>query len=111
MQVAKRYMDEIVKSAGWPAWAKYGAAVPRSFQNYLETVYLVQNNSITNNYYCDMHPGPFCIGYDPNNCLVQQMNHSTYNKSQNGCCCSRDLSMRAFNGSCPAAVETCHAKD
>jgi polygalacturonase len=39
--------------------------------------------------------------------LVQQMNHTQYNKSQNGCCCSRDRSMRAFNGTCPAAATTC----
>ena len=53
---AQRSLHELLKIATWPAWRKYGAVPPASFEDYLHRIYLVQNNSIAHNSYCNMHP-------------------------------------------------------
>ena len=104
LSVATRAFQEIKVSAGWPAWAKYGVVAPKDFQDYLRTVYLVQNNSVVDNSYCNMHPGPFCVSYDVKRCLTDQMNWTAFDKTKNGCCCDGALAC-AFT--CPADAKRC----
>lgn len=104
LSVATRAFQEIRTSAEWPAWAKYGVVAPTGFQGYLRTVYLVQNNSVVDNSYCNMHPGPFCVSYDVRRCLTDQMNWTTFDNKKNGCCCD---SPQASAFACPADAKRC----
>jgi hypothetical protein len=106
MWVAQRAFNEIRVSASWPAWiTHYGGEAPQNFQQYLNTIYLVQNNSMIDNTYCNMHPGPFCVSYDVKRCLTNQMNWTVYDKTKNGCCC--DNAVVAKNFSCPQDAKRC----
>ena len=84
---------------------RYGGTAPQTFQEYLDTIYLVQNNSIVDNTYCNMHPGPFCVSYDVKRCLTGQMNWTVFDKTKNGCCC--DNAVVAGKFSCPKDAKRC----
>ena len=104
LSVATRAYQEVKTSASWAAWRKYGVVAPTDFQDYLSSVYLVQNNTVLDNTYCNMHPGPFCVSYDVKRCLTDQMNWTAFDKTKNGCCCEGAL---ASGHSCPAGAKRC----